>query len=195
MTQVFGLAQPWVATHPLFGPASLARGERPLRVVVCPNPLHPEPVRRVVALFDRLGQGAKDAKKRKNLASLASLAVRSCLVGLGQRPASTKRSGTPRSAQWRLPPRRRCPPLVPRARARARSSMIVDVRPTRIEGRARARARARATIDYGGWIRRKQDLTGRRLAEAFGASAAVGLGSMLPRTSIIRIIRDQGRAA
>src|SRR5687767_7104247 len=28
---------PWVATHPLFGPASLARGERPLRVVVCPN--------------------------------------------------------------------------------------------------------------------------------------------------------------
>lgn len=26
---------PWVGTHPLFGPTSLARGERPLRVVLC----------------------------------------------------------------------------------------------------------------------------------------------------------------
>lgn len=31
------LSTPWVATHPLFGPASIARGERPLRVVVCPS--------------------------------------------------------------------------------------------------------------------------------------------------------------
>jgi len=30
-----------VGTHPLFGPTSLALGESPLRVVVCPNPLHP----------------------------------------------------------------------------------------------------------------------------------------------------------
>jgi prephenate dehydrogenase len=44
-----------VATHPLFGPASLARGERPLRAVVCPNPAHPDAVRRVVALFERIG--------------------------------------------------------------------------------------------------------------------------------------------
>ncbi len=35
---------PWVATHPLFGPISLARGESPLQVVVCPNLLHPEAV-------------------------------------------------------------------------------------------------------------------------------------------------------
>ena len=55
MVEVFGAAQPWVATHPLFGPSSLARGERPLRAVVCPNPLHPEAERRIVAFFERLG--------------------------------------------------------------------------------------------------------------------------------------------
>lgn len=55
MAEVFGSAHPWVATHPLFGPASLARGERPLRAVVCPNPAHPEAERRVVALFERIG--------------------------------------------------------------------------------------------------------------------------------------------
>lgn len=41
MTEVLGEGIPWVATHPLFGPASIARGDRPLRVVVCPNELHP----------------------------------------------------------------------------------------------------------------------------------------------------------
>jgi prephenate dehydrogenase len=55
MADVFGAAQPWVATHPLFGPASLARGERPIRAVVCPNPIHLEAERRVVALFERIG--------------------------------------------------------------------------------------------------------------------------------------------
>ena len=55
MAEVFGAAQPWVATHPLFGPVSLARGERPLRTVVCPNPMHPDAERRIVALFERLG--------------------------------------------------------------------------------------------------------------------------------------------
>lgn len=48
-----GREVPWVATHPLFGPASLARGERPLRVVVCPNELHSaEPAR---ALYTQIG--------------------------------------------------------------------------------------------------------------------------------------------
>jgi prephenate dehydrogenase len=55
MSEIFGSAQPWVATHPLFGPSSLARGERPLRAVVCPNPVHPEATRRIVALFERIG--------------------------------------------------------------------------------------------------------------------------------------------
>ena len=46
-----GDARPWVATHPLFGPTSLALGERPLRVVVCPNDLHPEAVAAVRGLW------------------------------------------------------------------------------------------------------------------------------------------------
>jgi prephenate dehydrogenase len=46
---------PWAATHPLFGPASLARRERPLRVVVCPNDRHPAAVAAAVSLYARLG--------------------------------------------------------------------------------------------------------------------------------------------
>ena len=45
---------PWVATHPLFGPASLARGE-PLRVVVCPDTPHHSARAQVEALYHRLG--------------------------------------------------------------------------------------------------------------------------------------------
>ncbi len=55
MAEIFGQASPWVATHPLFGPVSLARGERPLVAIVCPNPAHPEAVRRVAALYERIG--------------------------------------------------------------------------------------------------------------------------------------------
>ncbi len=46
---------PWVGTHPLFGPASLARGERPLRVVLCPAPEHPRAADEAQALFERIG--------------------------------------------------------------------------------------------------------------------------------------------
>jgi prephenate dehydrogenase len=52
----FGEAQPWVPTHPLFGPASLARGERPLRVVVCgADTPHTSAAAATVALFEQLG--------------------------------------------------------------------------------------------------------------------------------------------
>src|SRR5262249_44128203 len=50
-----GEAIPWVGTHPMFGPVSLARGERPLRAVVCPNPSHADAVARITALFERIG--------------------------------------------------------------------------------------------------------------------------------------------
>lgn len=46
---------PWAATHPLFGPASLARGERPLRVVVCPNELHRDAASRARSFYQRIG--------------------------------------------------------------------------------------------------------------------------------------------
>lgn len=53
--RVLGARRAWVATHPMFGPMSLLRGERPLRVVVCPNRVHPEAVREVIDLYRGLG--------------------------------------------------------------------------------------------------------------------------------------------
>jgi prephenate dehydrogenase len=53
--EVLGSRIPWVGTHPLFGPLSLAMAERPLRVVLCPNPLHPTAAPRARGLFERLG--------------------------------------------------------------------------------------------------------------------------------------------
>ena len=55
MAEVLGTHIPWVGTHPLFGPLSLAMAERPLRVVVCPNPLHPHASPQARRLFERLG--------------------------------------------------------------------------------------------------------------------------------------------
>ena len=55
MAEVFGVEIPWVATHPLFGPISLSRGERPLVAVVCPSASHPRAVERVVRLYERIG--------------------------------------------------------------------------------------------------------------------------------------------
>jgi len=55
LAEVLGDAIPWVATHPLFGPLSLALAERPLRVVVCPAAAHPEAAARVRELYERIG--------------------------------------------------------------------------------------------------------------------------------------------
>ena len=54
MAERLGAEIPWVATHPLFGPTSLALGERPLDVVVCPNPLHEAATRRVISFWRSL---------------------------------------------------------------------------------------------------------------------------------------------
>lgn len=55
MERVLGADVPWCATHPLFGPASIARGERPLRAVVCPNGLHAGAAGEARGLYERLG--------------------------------------------------------------------------------------------------------------------------------------------
>jgi prephenate dehydrogenase len=55
LAEVLGSAIPWCGTHPLFGPLSLALAERPLRVVVCPAPQHPEAAARVRSLYERVG--------------------------------------------------------------------------------------------------------------------------------------------
>lgn len=55
LTEILGRDIPWVATHPLFGPTSIALGERPLVTVVCPNSLHPDAASRARAFFTSLG--------------------------------------------------------------------------------------------------------------------------------------------
>jgi len=55
MTELLGQRVPWVATHPLFGPSSIALGERPLRAVVCPNALHETASARARRLYERVG--------------------------------------------------------------------------------------------------------------------------------------------
>ena len=47
--------QPHVGVHPLFGPVSLARAERPLRTVVCAAPGHDQAANQVAGLFRTLG--------------------------------------------------------------------------------------------------------------------------------------------
>jgi prephenate dehydrogenase len=55
LAEVLGDEIAWVATHPLFGPLSLALAERPLRVVLCPSAAHPEAARAVRELYERIG--------------------------------------------------------------------------------------------------------------------------------------------
>ena len=55
MAEVLGDEIPWIGTHPLFGPTSLALAERPLRVVLCPNGQHPLATARARAFYERLG--------------------------------------------------------------------------------------------------------------------------------------------
>ena len=55
LDECLGDAVPHAGTHPLFGPLSLARGERPLRAVVVPSARHPSAAARTAALFASLG--------------------------------------------------------------------------------------------------------------------------------------------
>lgn len=55
LDEVLGARVPWVGTHPLFGPTSLARAERPLRVVICPSDRHPTATARARAFYEALG--------------------------------------------------------------------------------------------------------------------------------------------
>ncbi len=55
MTETFGGEHRWVASHPLFGPVSLARAETGLRVVVCPNARQKEAVTEITAVYESIG--------------------------------------------------------------------------------------------------------------------------------------------
>lgn len=55
MDALLGEEIPHAGTHPLFGPLSLARGDRPLRVAVCPSSQHPDAATRTAELYQSLG--------------------------------------------------------------------------------------------------------------------------------------------
>ncbi len=55
MEELLGDKVAWIGTHPLFGPTSLALGERPLRVVLCPNQRHPAALGLARRWFTSLG--------------------------------------------------------------------------------------------------------------------------------------------
>lgn len=55
MDELLGDAIPHVGTHPLFGPLSLARDERPRRTVICASAQHAQAAERTRALFVELG--------------------------------------------------------------------------------------------------------------------------------------------
>jgi prephenate dehydrogenase len=55
LTEVLGGEIPWALTHPLFGPSSVALGERPLTVVVCPGVPSPDAPRRAARFWEGLG--------------------------------------------------------------------------------------------------------------------------------------------
>ncbi len=55
MREVLSEQIPWLGAHPLFGPTSLALGERPLRVILCPNDQHPAALERAAQIFRSIG--------------------------------------------------------------------------------------------------------------------------------------------
>lgn len=55
MGEILGARVPWVATHPLFGPTNIARGDRTLRAIVCLNHLHPDAVGVASRLYGSIG--------------------------------------------------------------------------------------------------------------------------------------------
>ena len=54
MERLLGGEIPWLPTHPLFGPTSLALGDSPLRVVACPDPRHPGALEKARQLYRRI---------------------------------------------------------------------------------------------------------------------------------------------
>lgn len=55
MDELLGVNIAHAGTHPLFGPLSLARNERPLRTVLCASTLHPDAAIRTRVLLESLG--------------------------------------------------------------------------------------------------------------------------------------------
>lgn len=83
LTRLLGRRIPWLGTHPLFGPTSYARGERPLTTVICPNRLHPAATAPVRAFFRRLGCELVEQTAAEHDRQMASTHVLTSFLGLG----------------------------------------------------------------------------------------------------------------
>ena len=83
MARALGSRTPWIGTHPLFGPTSLSRAERPLRVVVCPNPLFPEAAASARSFYERLSCEVREATPEEHDRAMARTHVLSFFVAKG----------------------------------------------------------------------------------------------------------------
>jgi len=71
MSELCGAEVPWVSTHPLFGPLSIALEERPLRAVVCPDTPHPRAVEEARAFYERLGCAVSEQSSEEHDRTMA----------------------------------------------------------------------------------------------------------------------------
>jgi len=72
MDELLGADIAHVGTHPLFGPLSLARGERPLRTVICASAQHADAAQRARALYRDLGCEVIDQEPAAHDRAMAS---------------------------------------------------------------------------------------------------------------------------
>jgi prephenate dehydrogenase len=83
LARVLGDRIPWVATHPLFGPTSLARAERPLRVIVCPHATDAAITARAVRFWEALGCEVAEQSPEQHDRAMAMTHVLAFFVAKG----------------------------------------------------------------------------------------------------------------
>jgi prephenate dehydrogenase len=90
MSEALGHRVPWVATHPLFGPTSLTLGERPLRVIVCPDGGHRTAVERAKALYESIGCTVTEQAAEQHDREMAETHALAYFVAKGMMDAELK---------------------------------------------------------------------------------------------------------
>jgi prephenate dehydrogenase len=186
MGDLLGARVPHVGSHPLFGPTSLALGERPLRVVLCPNPLHPAAKDRASALYRRLGceviEQDPDAHDRAmaDTHALAFFVAKGLLeVGAGQ--------GVP----FTPPSFQAIARTIESVRSDAGHLFLAIQRENPYAGASRRRL-IDALSNIEEQLRHAKDpLPGERRAQAFDALAIPGLGAASPDLRETRELIDE----
>ena len=83
LARALGDRIPWVATHPLFGPTSLARAERPIRVIVCPRDGDPALTARARDFWQALGCEVAEQSPEQHDRAMAMTHVLAFFVAKG----------------------------------------------------------------------------------------------------------------